>query len=86
MITLTIIALGILLLLAAAAVTLLRAVNRAPVGYEDEFGFHEGVAPQPVEVVAAAVSVRSNDSVDPGWIGDALPTYHSTHKTPASVC
>lgn len=86
MITLSIIALGILLVLVAAATTLLRAVNRAPEGYEDELGFHEGVAPRPVEVVEAAVSVRSSDSSDPGWMREPLPTYHPTRKTPVSVC
>jgi len=85
MITFTIIALGILLLIAAAA-ALLFAVNRAPEGYEDELGFHEGIAPQPVEILTAAVAVRSNDSVDPGWIGDALPACHSGQKTSAGVC
>jgi len=85
MITFTIIALGVLLLLAAAS-TLLLAVNRAPEGYEDELGFHEGVAPQPATVMTTSDSVRPSDSADPGWIENALPACHSAHKTPASVC
>ena len=84
MITFTIIVLGIVLLLVAAA-GLLRAVNHAPEGYEDELGFHEGIAPQPVEVATTEVSVQSSDSADPGWIGNALPPYQSVHKTPAGV-
>lgn len=86
MITLSIIALGILLLLIAAGATLLRAVNRAPEGYEDELGFHEGVAPRLVEVMDPAGSVRSSDSSDPDWMREPLPSYHPTHKTPVSVC
>ena len=86
MITLTIIAFGIVLLLVAAGTTLFRAVNRAPEGYEDELGFHEGVAPRLVEVTEPALSVRSNDSSDPGWMRKPLPTYNPTHKTPVGVC
>ena len=85
MITFTIIALGVLLLLAAASALLL-AVNRAPEGYEDELGFHEGVAPQPAMVLTATNAVRPSDSADPGWIGNALPACPSAHKTPAGVC
>lgn len=85
MITFSIIVFGILLLLVAAATTLLRAVNRAPEGYEDEFGFHEGVAPRLVEVMEPVVSVQSRDSEDPGWMREPLPAYHPTHKTPVSV-
>ena len=85
MITLSIVAFGVLLLLAAGT-TLFRAVNRAPEGYEDELGFHEGVAPRLVEVMEPAVLVRSNDSADPGWMSAPSPAYHPTHKTPVGAC
>jgi len=47
------IALGLLLLTGFAV--LVGAAVRAPVGYEDESGFHEGVAAHPAAVLEAMV-------------------------------
>lgn len=58
MITFTLIALGFLLV--AATVALLYAAGRAPEGYEDELGFHEGAEPRPQEVTKLAAPVSSN--------------------------
>jgi hypothetical protein len=58
MITITIIALGVLLV--AGSVALLHAACRAPKGYEDELDFHEGVDSWPQRVTVTAAPVPSN--------------------------
>lgn len=53
MIVLMIIAL--LLVIVAGVVTLKHAVKHAVTGYEDEFGFHEGVDPQRAGILQSAL-------------------------------
>jgi hypothetical protein len=57
MITVTLLALGILLL--AGLIALLYAADRAPEGYEDELGFHEGVEPRPQVLAKPAAPIPS---------------------------
>ncbi len=46
------------LLMLAASWALMRAMRRAPDGYEDELGFHEGIPPRPVAVAKEAARKR----------------------------
>ncbi len=63
MISLTIIAFGILLLTGGAA--FLRAVHHAPVGYEDEHDFHEHIHSQPPGTLKTAVEAQLRTCASP---------------------
>jgi hypothetical protein len=57
MITVTLIALGMLLLAGLAALVL--AADRAPEGFEDDRGFHHGFEPRPQELAKPAAPLPS---------------------------
>jgi hypothetical protein len=61
--------------------SLLHALNHAVDGYEDESGFHQGNAPQPVEGLAVAMSVRIGGHEELGWI-DAAHREHLPDQMP----
>ncbi len=74
MLTFTIIFVAVVILAGVAA--LVHAVTHAPVGFEDEMGFH--ARPTPASALAM-VPVSSDSAAGRSWLHGSLTAHASTH-------